>query len=88
MPARIRKKGQSILVSIWVSSFFQPSQEQLEIFICTSHNESKHCGAENKDKKIKQAWICFTGEKNTLHSYPQHNSILSRRSFLVYLKGS
>lgn len=72
MLARIRKKGQSILVSIWVSSFCQPSQEQLEIFICIAHNESKHCGTENKDKKkkIKQAWICFTGEKNTLHSYP------------------
>lgn len=51
MLARIRKKGQSILVSIWVSSFCQLSQEQLEIFICIAHNESKHCGTENKDKK-------------------------------------
>lgn len=63
MLGRIRKKGRSILVSIWVFSFCQPSQEQLEIFICTSHNESKHCGTEKKEKKIKQAWICFTGEK-------------------------
>lgn len=71
MLGRIRKKGRSILVSIWVSSFCQPSQEQLEIFICTSHNESKHCGTENKDKKkLNKHGFALRERKNTLHSSP------------------